>query len=52
VAPASFVPDHSGVAVPDSHGIPFSAQGHLNAYSILPILYHNSGKDVNPVGLI
>jgi hypothetical protein len=25
VVPVSFVPDHSGVAVPESHGIPFSA---------------------------
>jgi len=27
---ASFVPDYSGVAVPDSHGVPFSASSHLN----------------------
>jgi len=27
---ASFVPDYSGVAVPGSHGVPFSALGHLN----------------------
>jgi len=27
---ASFVPDYSGVAVPDFHGVPFSALGHLN----------------------
>ena len=33
VAPTSFVPDHSGVAVPGSHGIPFSDQGHLNTDS-------------------
>jgi hypothetical protein len=26
----SFVPDYSGVAVPDSHGVPFSALSHLN----------------------
>jgi hypothetical protein len=27
---ASFVPDYSGVAVSDSHGVPFSASSHLN----------------------
>jgi hypothetical protein len=27
---ASFVPDYSGVAVPDSHGVPFSAFSYLN----------------------
>ncbi len=27
---AGFVPDYSGVAVPDSHGVPFSASSHLN----------------------
>ncbi len=27
---ASFVPDYSGVAVPGSHGVPFSVLGHLN----------------------
>jgi hypothetical protein len=26
VDPASFVPDHSGVAVPDSHGVPHKVQ--------------------------
>ncbi len=27
---AGFVPDYSGVAVPDSHGVPFPASSHLN----------------------
>ena len=43
---ASFVPDYSGVAVPDSHEIPFSAQGHLNTDSILFTQYHNFYRKV------
>jgi hypothetical protein len=35
---ASFVPDYSGVAVPDSHGVPFSAPSHLNTYQFQIIL--------------
>jgi hypothetical protein len=38
---ASFVPDYSGVAVPDSHGVPFSASSHLNTDQFLVISYHN-----------
>jgi len=35
VALAGFVPDYSGVAIPDSHGIPLLAISHLNTYSNL-----------------
>jgi hypothetical protein len=38
---ASFVPVYSGVAVPDSHGVPFSAYSHLNANQILLTPYHS-----------
>jgi hypothetical protein len=38
---ASFVPDYSGVAVPESHGVPFSASSHLNTDQFLIISYHN-----------
>ena len=37
---ASFVPDYSGVAVPDSHGVPFSALGHLNTEWLIHFYYH------------
>ena len=30
---ASFVPDYSGVAVPDSHGVPSWVLSHLNTHS-------------------
>jgi hypothetical protein len=45
---ASFVPDYSGVAVPDSHGVPFGVKppGHE---SILFISYHNFYGDVNSI---
>ena len=41
VVPTRFVPDHSGVAVSGSHGVPRWAMGHLNAYSFLEFNYHN-----------
>jgi hypothetical protein len=37
---ASFVPDYSGVAVPDFHGVPFSASSHLNTDQFL--LFHTT----------
>jgi len=43
---ASFVPDYSGVAVPDSHGVPFSASSHLNTDQFLIISYHSFYVDV------
>jgi len=58
VALAGFVPDHSGVAAPDSHGVPFSASSLLNTDQqivvkqqdetvSLVITYHNGTRDVN-----
>jgi hypothetical protein len=35
---ASFVTDYSGVAVPGSHGVPFSALGHLNMAIFLSLV--------------
>ena len=43
---ASFVPDYSGVAVPDSHGVSSSASSHLNTDQFLVISYHSFYVDV------
>jgi hypothetical protein len=37
---AGFVPDYSGVAVPDSHGVPFPVSGHLNTDQFL--IFHTT----------
>jgi hypothetical protein len=46
VVSASFVPDYSGVAVPDFHGVPLSVN-HPDTDRFLTILYPGSGTKVN-----